>query len=159
MESKEQELKGKRQKRAGKKHEKLKQLRSCPPFCAASPLLPLPAAVQPHPFLNRCRHRVPGQSAAGCASFAALLCTDAVLLVIMQAGMAWEDLSWDQRLLALTELSEDERGKLHSLIWTQPESKWETAVPKNRAVAVVSLKQLLAQAEAGMCWVAVTCVT
>ena len=68
--------------------------------------------------------------------------------------MAWEQLPWDQRLFALDVLSEDVRGKLIALILNLPRDDRETAVPKNKVMAVASLNQLLAQAEAGMCCVA-----
>ena len=77
----------------------------------------------------------------------------------MQAGMAWEQLPWDQRLFALDELSKEERGKLHALIFkTVARDDREQAVPRNRDLAVISLREQLALAEAGICWVAVTCV-
>ena len=78
------------------------------------------------------------------------------MLVMMHAGMAWEDLpSWDQRLFALTELSDVEKGRLITLILALPRDDRELAVPKIKTVAVASLKQRLALAAAGVYWVAV----
>ena len=74
--------------------------------------------------------------------------------------MAWEQLPWDKRLLALIELSKGERGELLALIDNLPsESAKERAVPTDKDVAVPSLKFRLEEAKAGTCWVAVTCIT
>ena len=72
------------------------------------------------------------------------------------AGMAWEDLpSWHQRLCALTELSDVEKGVLNALILALPRDDRELAVPKSKNMAVASLKMRLALDAAGMYWVAV----
>lgn len=69
---------------------------------------------------HRCRDTgTEGQSAANPDSLAATSCCDCALPA-MHAGMAWEDQPWDERIMALTELSPAERAAAFHLISLLP---------------------------------------
>lgn len=71
-------------------------------------------------------------------------CCDCALPVAMHAGMAWEDLPWDERIMALTELSTAERATVCNHVFTLPEEVREAVVPAVREVAVLFFKEWLA---------------
>ena len=59
----------------------------------------------------------------------------------------WEDLSWDDRILNLTELTEDEKNRAIIVIGNLGEprpARQEVAVPKDKAVAIDSIRRRLA---------------
>ena len=58
----------------------------------------------------------------------------------------WEDLPWDERILGL-ELTEEDKGMAFNVIGNLGEpwpARQEAAVPKNKAVAIISIRNLLA---------------
>ena len=62
----------------------------------------------------------------------------------------WEDLSWDDRILNLIELTDEEKSKAFIVIGDLGEpwpARQEAAVPKNKAVAIDSIRRRLAAGE------------